>query len=151
MEARHFAEAGAVEGAAFHILEPYGRNGSAIKVFPVTADFSGKEKCPFAAYDIFVHEEGTYETWFYMSATTPVVYESRQDIGYSVNDGKMQVVNTVKEPDKPFYTLEWKGRALQCRGSHNCNMTPEVKAFVNIFQEKMAEYEKEPKKQRKAG
>lgn len=28
-----------VEGAAFHILEPYGRTGSAIKVFPVTADF----------------------------------------------------------------------------------------------------------------
>ena len=41
MEARHFAETGAVEGAAFHILEPYGRTGSAIKVFPVTADFSG--------------------------------------------------------------------------------------------------------------
>lgn len=56
-----------------------------------------------------------------------------------------------EEPDKPFYTLEWKGRVLQCRGSHNCDMTPEVKAFVNIFQEKMMEYEKEPKKQRKAG
>lgn len=112
MEARHFAEAGAVEGAAFHILEPYGRTGSAIKVFPVTADFSGKEECPFAAYDIFVHEEGTYETWFYMSATTPVVYESRQDIGYSVNDGKMQVVNTVKEPDKPFFlSRQWTEEA----------------------------------------
>ena len=56
-----------------------------------------------------------------------------------------------EEPNKPFYTLEWKGRVLQCRGSHNCDMTPEVKAFVNIFQEKMVEYEKEPKKQRKAG
>lgn len=56
-----------------------------------------------------------------------------------------------EEPNKPFYTLEWKGRVLQCRGLHNCDMTPEVKAFVNIFQEKMVEYEKEPKKQRKAG
>lgn len=56
-----------------------------------------------------------------------------------------------EEPNKPFYTLEWKGRVLQCRGSHNCDMTPEVKAFVNIFQEKMVEYENEPKKQRKAG
>lgn len=55
------------------------------------------------------------------------------------------------DPDKPFFTLEWKGRVVQCRGSHNCDMTPEVKAFVNIFQEKMVEYENKPKKQRKAG
>lgn len=55
------------------------------------------------------------------------------------------------DPDKPFFTLEWKGRVVQCRGSHNCDMTPEVKAFVNIFQEKMVEYENKSKKQRKAG
>lgn len=56
-----------------------------------------------------------------------------------------------EEPEKPYYTLEWHGRVIQCRGSHNCDMTPEVKAFVQIFQEKMTEYENEPKKQRKAG
>ena len=60
-------------------------------------------------------------------------------------------VRKIEEPDKPFYTLEWKGRVVQCRGSHNCDMTPEVKAFVEIFQSKMVEYEKLPKKQRKVG
>ena len=30
-------------------------------------------------------------------------------------------------------------------------MTSEVKAFVQIFQEKMMEYESKPKRQRKAG
>lgn len=55
------------------------------------------------------------------------------------------------DPDKPFFTLEWKGRVVQCRGYRNCGMTPEVKAFVNVFNEKMAEYEDGPKKQRKAG
>lgn len=55
------------------------------------------------------------------------------------------------DPDKPFFTLEWKGRVVQCRGYRNCDMTPKVKAFVNIFQEKMVEYENEPKKHRKAG
>lgn len=54
-------------------------------------------------------------------------------------------------PEKPYYTLEWHGRVIQCRGSNNCDMTPEVKAFVQIFQEKMTEYEKTPPKQRKAG
>lgn len=55
------------------------------------------------------------------------------------------------EPDKPFYTMEWKGKVIQCRGLHNKDMTPEVKAFVNIFQEKMMEYENKPKRHRKAG
>ena len=50
------------------------------------------------------------------------------------------------EPDKPYYTLEWKGRVVQCRGFKNCDMTPEVKAFVNIFEKKMQEYESKPKK-----
>ena len=55
------------------------------------------------------------------------------------------------EPDRPFYTLEWKGRVIQCRGFKNCDMTPEVKAFVNIFQEKMVKYEEKPVDRRKAG
>ncbi|MCI9095201.1 MAG: hypothetical protein HFI95_03155 [Lachnospiraceae bacterium] len=55
------------------------------------------------------------------------------------------------DPDQPFYTLEWKGRVIQCRGLRNCNMTPEVKAFVDIFQEKMLECEEKPSRQRKAG
>lgn len=53
-------------------------------------------------------------------------------------------------PDKPYYTMEWKGKVVQCRGFRNCEMTPEVKAFVEIFQEKMMEYEKSLKNQRKA-
>lgn len=56
-----------------------------------------------------------------------------------------------EEPEKPYYTLEWHGKVVQCRGSHNCDMTPEVKAFVQIFQEKMTEYASEPQKHRKAG
>ena len=52
-------------------------------------------------------------------------------------------------PEKPYYTLEWHGKVIQCRGAHNCEMTPEVKAFVKIFGEKMAEYENTPRKQRK--
>lgn len=55
------------------------------------------------------------------------------------------------EPDKPYYTLEWKGKVIQCRGYRNCDMTPEVKAFVEIFQEKMMKYENAPKKRRKVG
>ncbi len=54
-------------------------------------------------------------------------------------------------PEKPYYTLEWHKRVIQCRGFHNSDMTPEVKAFVEIFQEKMTEYENAPRKQKKVG
>ena len=61
-------------------------------------------------------------------------------------------IRLVAEPEKPFYTLEWKGKVAQCRGFKNCDMTPEVKAFVDIFEKKMQEYESIPgKKRRKAG
>lgn len=60
-------------------------------------------------------------------------------------------VRLESEPDQPFYTLEWKGRVIQCRGFKNCDMTPEVKAFVNIFQEKMMEREEKSVNQRRAG
>jgi hypothetical protein len=60
-------------------------------------------------------------------------------------------IRRMEEPEKSFYTLEWKGKVVQCRGYKNCDMTPEVKAFVEIFQEKMTEYENAPKEKRKVG
>lgn len=60
-----------------------------------------------------------------------------------------------KEPDKPYYTLEFKNnRIVQCRGSHNRGMTPEVEAFVKAFEKKMQETVKvkdNSKGHRKAG
>ena len=41
------------------------------------------------------------------------------------------------EPDKPYYTLEWNGRIVQCRGFHNQDMTEEVKQFAAQFDERM--------------
>lgn len=56
-------------------------------------------------------------------------------------------------PEKPFYTLEWKGKVVQCQGMNHCNSTQEVQEFVNEFSEQMIAYEKSlnRKKQRKAG
>ncbi len=52
------------------------------------------------------------------------------------------------EPEKPYYTLEWKGKVIQCRGFHNCDMTSEVREFVEIFQKKIMEYANARKKQK---
>ncbi len=42
-------------------------------------------------------------------------------------------------PDEPFYTLEIKkGKFVQCRGSHNKSMTPDVERFVRKFENALA-------------
>ena len=58
-------------------------------------------------------------------------------------------IRTEKNPEKPFYTLEWRNHHIvQCRGKKNCDMTPHVKAFTKIFEERMKEYEsKHPNKE----
>ena len=51
-------------------------------------------------------------------------------------------VRRIEKPEEPFYTLEWKDhKIVQCRGSHNCDMTPAVKAFTTLFAEQMKTYE----------
>ena len=47
-------------------------------------------------------------------------------------------VRKEKEPDKSYFTMEWKdNKIIQCRGYKNCGMPPEVRAFVRIFEKKM--------------
>ena len=61
-----------------------------------------------------------------------------------VMQGKTAIFFIRKEtaPDIPYFTMEWKDhRIIQCRGMHNCNPTPEVKAFTTIFSEKMLAFE----------
>lgn len=62
-------------------------------------------------------------------------------------------VRKAESPDKSYYTMEWRNNhIIQCRGSHNCDMTPEVKAFTKAFEQKMLETIKKPKeKSRRCG
>ena len=61
-------------------------------------------------------------------------------------------VRKADAPDVPYYTLEWRENDIvQCRGDWDCDMTPEVKAFVEVFKEKMIEYENQNNERRKAG
>lgn len=53
-------------------------------------------------------------------------------------------IRKTDNPTKSYFTLEYKnGKVIQCRGKNNCDMTDKVKAFVNAFEKKMQESEKE--------
>jgi len=49
-------------------------------------------------------------------------------------------IRKTETPEKPYYTMEWRdNKVQQCRGFKQCNMTPEVKAFTEVFAKKMKE------------
>lgn len=114
MEASHFNERKCVKDAGFEILSPYGRTDHAIKIFPVIEDFYKEENRPWVAYDFWTKSEGCYKIRFYLAATTPVSYESRQYIGFSTNEESIQIINTVREEDKPFFlSSQWEQEAYE--------------------------------------
>jgi len=50
-------------------------------------------------------------------------------------------IRKIDDVKTPFYTMEVKNREIvQVRGKHNCDMTPEVKAFTEKFKIKVLEY-----------
>lgn len=51
------------------------------------------------------------------------------------------LIRKQSEPNKPYYTMELspRGGIVQVRGSHNCGMTQEVKAFVEAYKKYLAE------------
>ncbi|MCD8218095.1 MAG: PcfJ domain-containing protein [Clostridiales bacterium] len=71
-----------------------------------------------------------------------------------VAEGKTSIffARKAEEPDTPYFTMEYQGRVVQCRGMNNCGMPPEVQAFVNVFEKKMKEAAKKKEQpSRKAG
>ena len=72
--------------------------------------------------------------------------------GDKVAEGKTIIyfIRREEKPDEPYYTLEIRpdGQFIQCRGEHNCSMTPEVEAFKDLV---VAEFRiRLKKKERKA-
>ncbi len=112
MEAAHFFDKRDTSDGAFEILDPYGRSGSAIKVFPVTADFVKARKRPSVDYRFMASESAEYLLTFELAPTTPVTFKTEQFLGYGVNGGKAVLVNTVKQPDIPFFfSPQWAEEA----------------------------------------
>lgn len=54
---------------------------------------------------------------------------------YAAGEITICVIRKCDTPDEPYYTAEFRkdGTLAQCRGYRNCNMTPEVKAFMDAI------------------
>lgn len=100
------------EGGAFAVLEPYGKCDSAVKVFPVVADFLYDDRPPYVEYSFAASRTGEYSARFYLAPTTPVCFERIQFMGFSVNDEPIVRLNTVENTEIPFFLSEqWEREA----------------------------------------
>jgi len=132
MEASHYTSKWDSEDGSFLVLSPYGRTGSAIKVYPCTADFINRENRPYVEYAFLTNESGIYNLCFYLAPTTPVVFQREQYIGFAMNDDELQIINTVKQPEIPFFfSRQWSREAMD--NIKLVNVTVNCKSGRNVL------------------
>lgn len=104
MKAVHYQGKYDSENGSFRSLIPCTREGSAVKAYPVTKDFTKVKDKPYLSYSFLAQNEGEYRVRFWLEATTPVVFEREQYISFSINGGEIISLNTVREPERQFFT-----------------------------------------------
>lgn len=100
MEACHYAEAVEVDGGCFERIKYLGRMRGAVKCFPVTGDYTGKENAPYIRYDFIANKAGTYNIEVDVLARNPVVLGQDMILAAAVNDGDKVYLNAV---NKDYY------------------------------------------------
>lgn len=123
MEAEHYYQKHDTTEGAFACLKPYGRTGSAMKIYPTIADFKDSTERPYLEYLFHVNLEGIYRIEFFFGPSMPVTDRQEMLAGVCVNDCKPVVFNTVAEPDKPFFTSrQWEREAHNNIKVYSCTI-----------------------------
>ena len=112
MDAKGFARKQDTPDAAWMLLTPYGRTGSAVKVLPPTVDFYGPmNNRPWIEYCFDASAEGAYQAQLYMAPSNTATMEHRLCFGMQMNGEDIEEVNGVGQD---FHSLdlncmEWDG------------------------------------------
>ncbi|WP_040949799.1 glycosyl hydrolase 115 family protein [Gorillibacterium massiliense] len=137
IEAEHYYAKSDSGLAGFQVIDGYGKTISGMKVFPTTQYFTAGQDAPYLEYQFVVHEAGAYEVELYMQPSNPVTTDNTLSYGIQVNDGKIDVMNTIPKGLKvgKESNLEWAASVLdniRCHSSEViCNSgLNQVKIFA---------------------
>jgi hypothetical protein len=100
IEANHFCGREDVSGGGFIELKGYGRSGSGMKVFPVTADFRDKLKKPALTYRFLAEKTSVYIIEIWTTPTNPVQNNSPLRFLLTDSQNKTQIITVVPEDYK---------------------------------------------------
>jgi len=103
MRAEHYSEKKDVEENGFRVVSYLGREGNAIKAFPVDKVYEEVKNAPYVKYSLLAKKEGMYELILYILARNPVMMGGRMRFAVSVNNGEAISLNGIPEN---YYT-EW--------------------------------------------
>jgi hypothetical protein len=84
----------------FRRIDRYGKTLSGMKVFPSTCNFTVGKDAPYLEYRFFLEAAGTYTAELYMQPSNPAAADNTLYYGIQVNDGHIEVVNTIPEGQK---------------------------------------------------
>ena len=125
MESCHYVEASEVDGASYDRIKYLGRTRGAVKCFPATKDFCGKDDAPFVRYDFVSMEGGKYNIEIDMLARNPVVLGQDMLVAVAIDDGEKVLLNGV---NKNFYAGHTSGQ--WCAGV--LDNVRRIKAIVDV-------------------
>ena len=81
----------------FRVLSGYGRYGSAVKVFPATADFTEEEKAPELTYRFVIPETGRYRVELLTAPTNSAVNCRPMRIRVESSSGEQRILTLLPE------------------------------------------------------
>ena len=123
IEAEHCHSKAGAKGAEFTLLKPYGKTGSAMKVYPTLADFKEEEEKPYLEYLFEAKNDGVYNLELYFAPSTPVTHEQEMLAGISLNGSEMQSFNTVHNPAVPYFlSHQWSSEAFNNVKVYKCKV-----------------------------
>jgi len=103
MRAEHYCEKNDVDGKGFIVVERLGREGAALKAFPVMESYEEPARAPYVKYSMFAEHTGKYCMTLVLLTRNPSVKGGRIRFAISVNGERVQEMYGVSEK---YYT-EW--------------------------------------------
>lgn len=97
MEAAHYFKKTDTGAGAFVEIPEYGKTLSGMKAFPVTSFFEPQKNAPALSYRFVLPGDGVYIVRFLLTPSNPTDMNKRLLFGVSVNEGRTEVVNAIKE------------------------------------------------------
>ena len=109
INAEHFSQNSACSlDSGWQTIKNLGREGAALKCYPVTKDYNKDNNAPFVKYDVYALSDGIYNIEIDILSRNPVVLGQDMLIYASANDGEKKSVNAVKSDFYAGHTCpEW--------------------------------------------
>ena len=107
IKADHYNESkGANQRDGYKIIKYLGREGNAVKCYPVTKDYRNEKDVPYLRYDVIANADGVYNVEVDVLSRNPIIKGDDMILYISANDGQKIPMNAVNRDFYAGHTCE---------------------------------------------